>query len=183
VKKLNTIDITGYLEYSQYTFYIRRIKRMGASTLRVGRLMMPLILTMITWMAVPGDAYGAELYKYTDKDGSVVITDSPPPGVEVKEYLSSDDIPIETKTLPDVEPGVKTQPVQDADAKRQEKRKKIETLRQEVDKAVSDEAAYRRNMNQSSGYAQRNYWRKLVDAKLKEIEEKKKEIEELESSR
>jgi major membrane immunogen (membrane-anchored lipoprotein) len=52
-----------------------------------------------------------------------------------------------------------------------------------VDKAVSEEASYRRNMNQSSGYSQRNYWRKLVDEKLKEIEEKKKEIEELESSR
>jgi hypothetical protein len=183
MKKLNAIDINSDLEYSQVTFYIRRIKRMGAFTLRAGRLMMPLILMMITWMAVPGDAYGAALYKYTDKDGSVVITDSPPPGVEATEYIASDDIPTETKALPDVEPGVKTQPVQDAEAKKQDKRKKIETLRQEVDKAVSEEAAHRRNMNQSSGYAQRNYWRKLVDEKLKEIEEKKKEIEELESSR
>lgn len=156
---------------------------MGASTLRVGRLMMPLIFIMTTWMVVPGDAHGAVLYKYTDKDGSVVITDSPPPGVEAQEYLSSDDIPIETKAAPDVEPGVKTQPVQDAEAKKQDKWRKIETLRQELDKAVSEEAAHRRNMNQSSGYAQRNYWRKLVDEKLKEIEEKKKEIEELESSR
>jgi len=52
-----------------------------------------------------------------------------------------------------------------------------------LDQAVSDEVAHRRNMNQSSGYSQRNYWRKLVDEKLKEIEEKKKQIEELEGSR
>jgi hypothetical protein len=183
VEKLNAIDINSDLKYSQYKFYIRRIKRMGASTLRVGRLMMPVILMMITWMAVPGDAYGAALYKYTDKDGSIILTDNPPPGVEAKEYLSSDDIPIETKAAPDVEPGVKTQSIPDAEAKKQDKRSKIETLRQEVDKAVSEEAAHRRNMNQSSGYAQRNYWRKLVDEKLKEIEEKKKQIEDLESSR
>lgn len=177
------IDINGDLEYSQCTFYIRRIKKMGASTLRVGRLMMPLILMMITWMAVPGDAYGAALYKYTDKDGSIILTDTPPPGVEAKEYLSYDDFPTETKAAQEIEPGAKTQSVQEAEAKSQEKRAKIQALRQELDKAVIEEAAHRRNMNQSSGYAQRNYWRKLVDEKLNEIEEKKKQIEELESSR
>lgn len=156
---------------------------MGATTFHVGKLMMPLILMMITWMAVPGDVYSDTLYKYLDKDGSIIVTDNPPPGVKVEEYRTSDTMPTETKPMPEVEPGVKPQPVQDADAKRQDKRRKIESLRQELDKAISEEASHRRNMNQSSGYAQRRYWRTLVDEKLKEIEDKKKQIEELESGR
>jgi hypothetical protein len=156
---------------------------MGAYTIRVGRLTVPLILMMIIWITVPGCAQGGTLYKYTDKDGAVILTDNPPPGVKAKEYLSSDDITTEIKAAPEIEPGAKTQSIQEAEAKKQDKREKIETLREELDKAVSEEASHRRNMNQAHGYAQRNYWRKLVDEKLHEIEEKKKQIEELESSR
>jgi len=155
---------------------------MVSHKLRVSGLMAPLILMMIIWINVPGDAHGGALYKYTDKDGSIILTDNPPPGVEAKKYISSDDIPTETKAAPEIEPGVKTQSIQDSEAKKQDKRQKIQTLREEVDKAVSEEAAHRRNMNQAHGYVQRNYWRKLLDEKLKEIEEKRKQIEELERS-
>jgi hypothetical protein len=37
-------------------------------------------------------------------------------------------------------------------------------------------------MNQSHGFAQRRYWRNLLDEQEKDIEEKKKKLEELESS-
>jgi len=156
---------------------------MGAYKSCVGGLMMPLILMMVIWITVPGCAEGGTLYKYTDKDGAIILTDNPPPGVKAKEYLSSDDIQTETSAAPAIDEGEKRKSIQEADAKKQDKRKKIEALREELDKAVREEAAYRRNMNQASGYSQRRYWRLLVDEQLKLIEEKKKLIEELESSR
>jgi hypothetical protein len=156
---------------------------MVAYTIRAGGLMVPLIVMMILWMTVPGDAHGGTLYKYTDKDGSIILTDNPPPGVKAKKYIVSDDMPTEPKAAPEIEPGVKIQSTQEAEAKKEDKQQKIKSLREELDKAVRDEAAYRRNMNQAQGYSQRRHWRQLVDEQLNLIEEKKKQIEELESSR
>ncbi len=151
--------------------------------IRAGGLTVPLMVMMILWMTVPGEAHGGTLYKYTDKDGSVIITDNPPPGVKAKGYIVSDDMPTEPKAAPEIEPGVKIQPTQEAEAKKEDKQQKIKSLREELDKAIRDEAAYRRNMNQASGFSQRRHWRLLVDEQLNLIEEKKKQIEELESSR
>lgn len=156
---------------------------MVAYTLRLWGPVVPLILMMIVWMTFPGYAQGGTLYKYIDKDGSLILTDNPPPGVKAKEFESSEEVTHEKKVEPAKDASAQKQTDQEAETKRQENRVKIQTLREELDKAVSDEAEYRRNMNQAHGYVQRNYWRKLVDEKLKEIEEKKKQIEELESSR
>lgn len=157
---------------------------MVACTLRLWGQVVPLILMMIVWMSFPGDAQGVTLYKYIDKDGSVILTDNPPPGVGAKVYEASEEVTTDEKKVEPVkDASAQKQAAQEAETKRQEKQVKIQALREELDKAVSEEAAHRRNMNQAHGYVQRNYWRKLVDEKLKEIEEKKKQIEELESSR
>jgi hypothetical protein len=156
---------------------------MIAYTLRLWGPVVSLILMMIVWMTFPGDAQGGTLYKYIDKDGSLILTDNPPPGVEAKEFESSEEVTHEKKVEPAKDASAQKQADQEAGTKRQEIQVKIQTLREELDQAVSEEAAHRRNMNQAHGYVQRNYWRKLVDEKLKEIEEKKKQIEELESSR
>ena len=43
-----------------------------------------LALLIFILIASAGEAQGQTLYEYIDKDGTVVITDSPPPGVNVK---------------------------------------------------------------------------------------------------
>jgi hypothetical protein len=38
-----------------------------------------LLLILLAWIVALGEARGAMLYKYIDEDGTVVITDTPPP--------------------------------------------------------------------------------------------------------
>ncbi len=71
--------------------------------------------------------------------------------------------------------------MQEADAKRLEKDKKIETAREELEKAKNDADLYRSNMNQSANYSQRHHWRSMLDEQQKMIEEKQKLIDELEA--
>jgi Domain of unknown function (DUF4124) len=140
-----------------------------------------ILLVFIIWIA-SGQAHGQTLYEYLDKDGTLIITDSPPPGVNVKK---SEPLPVmteEQKTASEKESSEKLQRYREADAKRKEREGNIRVAREELEKAKKDEESYRANMNQASGYVQRHYWRTLVDAQLNLIDEKKKKLEELESS-
>ncbi len=153
----------------------------------VGPALSALLIMTAIWIYAPVDAGGTTLYEYMDKDGSVILTDNPPPGVKAKPF-KYEEMPGEKKlereqkpeqeNNADVKP--KTQP--ETELTPQEKKAKIGILREELEKAISDEAAYRKNMNQARGYSQRSHWRKAVDDQLKLIEEKKKQIEELERS-
>jgi molecular chaperone GrpE (heat shock protein) len=142
---------------------------------------MSLLLLGFVWIAVAGEAQGGTLYEYVDKDGTVVITDSPPPGVKVKTLDSLPKITEEQKVASEKEGNEKSQRYREADVKRKERDESIRTIREELEKAKRDEENYRANMNQASGYAQRNHWRKLVDEQLKLIDEKKKKLDDLES--
>jgi hypothetical protein len=140
-----------------------------------------LLLLVFVWIAAAGEAQGGTLYEYVDKDGTVVITDSPPPGVNVKKSQSLPKITEEQKTASEKDGNEKLQRYREADAKRKEREENIRVVREELEKAKRDEENYRVNMNQASGYAQRHHWRTLVDEQLKLIDEKKKKLDDLES--
>ena len=179
---MNVIDSKADLEYFLInTSDMRREKRMAAHKFRFSIPMVYLVLIMIAWIAPTRDAQGGALYQYIDKDGSVVLTDNPPPGVKAKPMESSPDMTGNQKSDQEKESDLKKEQYREADVKRQEKREKIRALREELETAQSNEAKYRSNMNQAQGFSQRSHWRKMVDEQLKEIEEKKKKIEELES--
>jgi type IV secretory pathway VirB10-like protein len=138
-----------------------------------------LILLVFIWIAAAGEAQGQTLYEYTDKDGSIIITDSPPPGVNAKKLESLPEPTKAQKAAAGKEANEKSQDYREADKKREEN---IRVAREELEKAKMDEQNYRSNMNQASGYSQRYHWRTLVDEQLKLIEEKQKKLDELESS-
>lgn len=141
-----------------------------------------ILIMMIVWCVIPKYSWGGTLYQYKDKDGTIVITDTPPPGVNAKPMQSFEDRTVDTKAGPDKEAEATKQASPKAEASREENRAKISILKKELEQAIKNEAEYRANMNQAHGFAQRSHWRKLVDDELKEIEEKKKKIEELESA-
>ena len=141
----------------------------------------PAILAVVWVISSAGQVHGQTLYEYIDKDGSVVITDSPPPGVKIKRVESAPPQTEEQKAATEKEGGEKTQRYREADVQRQEKQEAVRIAREELEKAKKDEQLYRMNMNQASGYAQRHHWRTLVDEQLKLIEEKQKKLDELES--
>jgi len=148
------------------------------------RILIPavfLTLVMVVWIAISGEAYGETLYEYIDKDGSVVITDNPPPGVKAVPKQSLPDITIEQKSESEKESEAKMQKYREADVKRTEKEEKIRAAREELERAKSDAESYRSNMNQSANYSQRHHWRMQVDEQDKLVEDLKKKLDELES--
>ena len=144
------------------------------------RVTFPALLSFM-WIAAAGEAQGQALYEYIDKDGTVIITDSPPPGVKIKKLQSLPKMTEEQKAASEKEGNEKLQKYREADEKRKEREENIRAVREELEKAKRDEENYRMNMNQASGYAQRRHWRTLVDEQLKLIDEKKKKLEDLES--
>jgi hypothetical protein len=154
---------------------------MAAYKLRGFMPVVSLALLIFIWIAAAGEAQGQALYEYIDKDGTVIITDSPPPGANVKKLQSLPDMTEEQKAASEKESNEKLQRYREVDEKRKEKEGNIRAVREELEKARRDEENYRMNMNQASGYAQRRHWRTLVDEQLKLIEEKKKKLDDLES--
>jgi hypothetical protein len=140
-----------------------------------------LALLIFILITSAGEAQGQTLYEYLDKDGTVIITDNPPPGVNVKKSQSLPIMTEDQKAASEKEGNEKLQRYREADAKRNEREANIRVAREELEKAIRDEQNYRANMNQASGYAQRHHWRTLVDEQLRLIEEKKKKLDDLES--
>ncbi|MGO9139624.1 MAG: DUF4124 domain-containing protein [Syntrophales bacterium] len=145
--------------------------------------MVSLLLLSFVWIASVSEVQGQTLYQYTDKDGTVIITDSPPPGANAKKLQSLPDITEEQKAASEKESSEKLQKYREADTKRNDRDENIRVLREELERAKRDEQNYRANMNQASGYAQRHHWRTLVDEQLELIEEKQKKLDDLESQR
>ena len=155
---------------------------MAAYILRALITAVTLVLTLVVWIAAPGEVQGQTLYQYIDKDGTSVLTDNPPPGVKAKRMESLPDVTVERKSDQEKETDIKVQTSSETDVQRKETGGNIEDLRAELEKAESNAVRYRSNMNQAHGFAQRSHWRKLLDEQEKDIEENKKKLEELESS-
>jgi len=142
-----------------------------------------LLLLSFVWISASGEAQGQKLYQYIDKDGTLIITDSPPPGANIRKLQSLPDMTEEQKAASEKESSEKLEKYREADTKRNERDENIRVLREELERAKIDEQTYRANMNQASGYAQRHHWRTLVDEQLELIEEKQKKLDDLESQR
>jgi len=145
------------------------------------RAMFPAFLAIVWIISSAGLVQGQTLYEYIDKDGSVVITDSPPPGAKVKKVESEPPQTAEQKAAAEKENSERVQRYREAEDQKKDKDEAIRIAREELERAKRDEELYRANMNQASGYAQRHHWRTLVDEQLKLIEEKQKKLDELES--
>lgn len=67
-------------------------------------LIAALVLVWVVILLMPGDS-PAQLYRYTDKDGRIVITDNPPPGVRGEVLDNSDLAPSEreSKAVPEAQ--------------------------------------------------------------------------------
>ena len=140
-----------------------------------------LLLVLSAWISLSSEVYGGTIYQYIDKDGSTVITDSPPEGVSATPVIEQPDLMIEQKEVSEKDEEAIKQKSQEADAKRLEKEAKINAAKEELEKAKVDADRYRSNMNQSANYSQRYHWRTMLDEQQKMIEEKQKLIDELEA--
>jgi hypothetical protein len=115
---MNVIDSKADLEYFLInTSDIRRGKRMAAHKFRFSIPMVYLVLIMIAWIAPTRDAQGGTLYQYIDKDGSVVLTDNPPPGVKAKPMESSPDMTGNQKSDQEKDSDLKKEQYREADAR------------------------------------------------------------------
>jgi len=150
---------------------------------------MMLLRTMITSVScillasivLSGDMQAGTIYEYVDKDGSVILTDSPPPETKARPVQSYRDMTEAEKQEIEKEKTSSMQKYQESTAKRNEKEEKIRAARAEYEQALKDEQRYRANKNQASGFAQQRHWIKMLEEQSKVIEEKKKKLQELES--
>jgi hypothetical protein len=129
-----------------------------------------------------GGLQAGTIYKYVDKDGNVVFTDTPPPEIKAKPIQTFPDLTESEKQELDKEKSSQMQNFREADGKRKEKEGKIRAAREEYERALKDGDRYRANKNQASGFAQQKRWRDMIEEQNKEIEEQKKKLQELEST-
>ncbi|MBM4270972.1 MAG: DUF4124 domain-containing protein [Deltaproteobacteria bacterium] len=153
---------------------------MTGTLFRTSMILPVVILSLFISLVYSGNAWGGPYYQYTDSDGSVVITDNPPPGVKAKPLHTLKETTEQERVEWEKEKTLRMQQYREEDAKRSEKSDKIKTLREELERAKMNEEKYRSNMNQSHGFAQKNSWKKQLEEQQKEIDEIKKKIDEAE---
>ena len=132
-------------------------------------------------LSLTGSLQAGALYKYIDKDGSEVLTDSPPPGVKAKPLQTFQDVTDADKQELEKERSSQMKKFQEGNVKQKDKEEKIRTAREEYEQAKKTEEMYRANRNQAHGYAQQKHWNDMIAEQGKEIEEKRKKLQELES--
>jgi hypothetical protein len=124
--------------------------------------------------------WAGTIYEYTDKDGSVMLTDNPPPGVNAKPVQKFQDMTDAERQALQQEKASSMQKYEEADTKRQEKEEKIRIARKEYEQALENEQRYRSNRNQSGNYSQQRHWNLMLQEVAKEIAQKKKKLDKLE---
>ncbi|HVO67199.1 MAG TPA: DUF4124 domain-containing protein [Syntrophales bacterium] len=140
------------------------------------------VILIFTWVITSGALCEGAMYKYIDKDGTVIITDSPPPDFKIE----SDELPAslteEQKLQVEKEKqSEKKTKLKRADTYDQERQARIAKAKSEYDRAVADEETYRFNMQQATTIADRVRWRELLDKQQKVIQEKREKLREIES--
>lgn len=139
-----------------------------------------MVCMVITSVFLSGGAPAGTIYEYIDRDGDVVLTDSPPPETRAKPVQIYRDMTEADKKALEKEKSSKLQKYQESDLKRKEKEEKIRAAREEYEQAVKDEQWHRANKNQASGYSQQRQRAQMLEEKKKEMEEKKNKLQELE---
>jgi hypothetical protein len=137
---------------------------------------------MIIWMITNGQLSEGAMYKYVDEDGTVVITDNPPPDFKVEPDELPSSLSEEEKLHLEKEKQLEKKINQKhADVYTKEKQDRITKARNELNKAVVDEESYRFNMQQTTNLSERVRWRELLDKQQKIIKEKREKLNEIES--
>lgn len=154
-----------------------------------------LLIMMIFYLA-PAVSPAAEVYIWTDKDGVTHIEDqapqvSPRDKIKVEKHTFEKEVSVplvvspEAETLPagstpgSVEDAAKQELEQKAKEKELQRQQAIEKARQEYDEAKAQENRYIRRMKNADNAKARHYWKD----KLESIDEKRRQLEELESGK
>jgi hypothetical protein len=135
---------------------------------------------MMACLSLPCHPLQADtIYKFIDKDGSVVYTDNPPPGVkaeprQVPRALTAGEMQAldKQKTLS-----------AEAEAKQKAREESIQAARADYEKAQEDLQRYQFNKNQSFGdFTAGSQWEKRIEEQRVVIEQKRKQLESLEQT-
>jgi len=116
------------------------------------------------------------IYKYTDKDGSVVFTDNPPPGVDAKPRRAPRHV---TQTEKQKLEKQKAQSME-TESKMNEKAGKIRAASEEYEQAKRDLENYNLNKNQSGDPYLWWQWNKRIEEQSKEVEARRQKLEAIE---
>lgn len=149
----------------------------------------PLIIMMLFCFA-PATSPAAEVYIWTDKDGVTHIEDqapkvSPQEKIKVEKHVYEKEVVAPTLVNPQAEtlpPGPPSEGVENAGEKTKERelqrQQAIEKARQAYEEAKASEKGYIRRYKNADNSQARHYWKN----KLEDIEEKRRQLEELEKS-
>lgn len=148
-------------------------------------------LVMLLLYLAPASAPTEEVYIWTDKDGVTHIEDQAPK-VSPQEKIKVEKHTFEKEVVPPplVNPEAETLPAgsssesagetakkdQEFKAKELQRQQAIEKARQEYEEAKAQENHYIRRMKNADNSQARHYWKN----KLMDIEEKRRQLEELE---
>ncbi len=155
---------------------------MFANRLRFSVKVVPFLLIMIVGMITYGQLSEGAMYKYVDEDGTVVITDNPPPDFKIE----TDELPAsmaEEQKL-QVEKGKQLEKkinLKSAVKYDKERQGRIARAKSEYERAIADEENYRFNLQQSTTLSDRVRWRELLDKQQKVVKEKREKLREIEN--
>ncbi|MDQ5988041.1 MAG: hypothetical protein CSYNP_03794 [Syntrophus sp. SKADARSKE-3] len=119
------------------------------------------------------------IYKYIDKDGSVVYTDNPPPGIKAQPQKVPRALSASEMQALDKQKTLSTE----ADAKQKARAESIQAAKADYEKAQEELQRYQFNKNQSIGdFTAASQWEKRVEEQRTVIEQKRKLLESLEQA-
>ena len=156
---------------------------MNSKRLHVSILVALLVLTVITRIAIPGEAQGATVYRYVNKDGSIVFTDNPPPGVKAEISGSFREMSKEEKLEWEKEQGAKMEKYREEERQKLAREKEIGPAREDYESAKLTLQQYKVNMNRAASdqYSRWLNWKKKVEEQEKVVAKKKEILDALES--
>jgi len=154
---------------------------MFANRLRLLVKVVPVLLIMIVCMITYGQLSEGAMYKYVDKDGTVVITDNPPPDFKIEPDQLPSSLAEEQKLQEEKGKQLEKKiDLKGVDKYTRERQERIARARTELDRALADEENYRLNMQQAGSLSERVRWRELFDKQQKVIKEKREKLNEIE---
>lgn len=146
------------------------------------------LMFMVLFCLAPLSSPAGEVYIWTDKDGVTHIEDqapkvSPQEKIKVEKHVYEKEVVAPTVVNPQAEtlpPGPSSEGVEDAGQKAKElqRQQAIEKARQVYEEAKAAEKSYLHRYKNADNSQARHYWKN----KLEDIEEKRRQLEELEKS-
>ena len=144
--------------------------------------MRPYVWITACFLLIQSGLYGSDIqadtiYQYRDRDGKIVFTDNPPPGVNAQLHQKTRSVTInELQALE--KDKAKTA---ENDAKQASREDKIQAARQEYEQAQKDMESYHLKKNQAADPYIWWQWNNRIEEQNKLIEDKRKKLQEAES--